>query len=456
MRSLLGCIPRTLLSLLLVMLFFIARARAQGPAPETAPPLFSGGGLVSYNSVFTTRGLTQDSSGNIPVTARPTALRELIQELERQNLSVLAGQKSYEASRYEAKQASALPETDLTVQHLSVGSPRLFAGYTNSDFAYLGFGASQELPFPGKRKLRGEVAERGSETTHISADVIRQDAIQKLKLSYIQLAYLQQTLALIEESDRSLGDIEQIVESRYRVGQGNQQEVLKAQLQHTRILNEITMHHREVGLLQADIKALLNRPQESDDIVTEPLAVTTIEKLPEISQSIELQLRRAQISQTEAASHLARLETKPDFNVQYMWQHTDDKFRDYYMASFGIRLPNQGRAKAAVAEATLKQQQAQTEYEAAQRELEGDAQKQLVLIRSSDEQLKIYSEGLIAQSTARLRVATASYESGKQDFETLMAAFIDVLQLKIEFQRQLAERESAVARLERLTGVTLR
>ncbi len=58
-------------------LFSCAHAvRGQGPAPETAPPLFPGGGLFSYNSVFTTRGLMPESVGNIPLTARPTFSHE--------------------------------------------------------------------------------------------------------------------------------------------------------------------------------------------------------------------------------------------------------------------------------------------------------------------------------------------------------------------------------------------
>jgi len=60
------------LALLLIPLLCSLGTRAQGPAPETAPPLFPGGGLVSYNSIFTTRGLTPDSAGSIPPTARPT------------------------------------------------------------------------------------------------------------------------------------------------------------------------------------------------------------------------------------------------------------------------------------------------------------------------------------------------------------------------------------------------
>lgn len=49
-----------------------APAAAQGPAPETAPPLFPGGALLSYNSVVTTRGLSPDAGAAVPLAARPT------------------------------------------------------------------------------------------------------------------------------------------------------------------------------------------------------------------------------------------------------------------------------------------------------------------------------------------------------------------------------------------------
>jgi hypothetical protein len=61
---------------LVLLPLFATTARAQGPAPETAPPLFPGGGLISYNSIFTTRGATSNPSGNIPLTARPTFSHE--------------------------------------------------------------------------------------------------------------------------------------------------------------------------------------------------------------------------------------------------------------------------------------------------------------------------------------------------------------------------------------------
>ncbi len=61
---------------LVLLSVFASTAGAQGPAPETAPPLFPGGGLISYNSVFTTRGPISSLSGDIPLTARPTFSHE--------------------------------------------------------------------------------------------------------------------------------------------------------------------------------------------------------------------------------------------------------------------------------------------------------------------------------------------------------------------------------------------
>jgi outer membrane protein TolC len=390
------------------------------------------------------------AAGHGPV-ANATPLEDLIDEAGKLSPQVIAAERQWDATKYAAKQAGALPDTELTVQHLSVGSPRPFAGYSNSNFAYIGLGASQDIPFPGKRGLRSKVAEAESDVGLQQSAIVRQDVVERVKVAYFQLAYLQQTLSLLEQSDHSLSDIEQITESRYRVGEGTQQDVLKAQLQHTKILNEIAMHHREVGQWQAEIKSLLNRDQESPDIVTEVPSATA---MPSVARSNypDLELRSAQVKKSEAALNSAQKERKPDFTVQYMWQHTADNFRDYYMATFGIRLPNPGRVNAAVAEAEAKRQHAKAELDATQRMLEAEIQKQIVFIRTSEEQLRIYREGLVPQSEATLRASTAGYQTGKQDFETLLSAFNDVLRLQIDYQQELAEHESAIARLQRLAG----
>ena len=71
------CRWKTVRCALLVLLFSSgSTGRAQGPAPETAPPLFPGAALVSYHSMFGTRGLAPMPTGEIPVTARATFWHE--------------------------------------------------------------------------------------------------------------------------------------------------------------------------------------------------------------------------------------------------------------------------------------------------------------------------------------------------------------------------------------------
>src|SRR5436305_5195437 len=275
-------------------------------------------------------------------TAAPTSLRELVQAAGQKNPQIAASFHAWQAVRNVPKQASALPETQLSVQQFSVGSPRPFAGYSNSDFAYIGFGASQDIPYPGKRRLRARVAEHEADSMEAQTDSMRRTVVANLKMLYFHLAYIQQTLGVLQNSDALLTQVQEASESRYRVGVGKQQDVLKAQLQHTKILQEIAHHHQEEGLLEAQIKQLLGRPQESADIVAETLTLrvlpyTAAELLQKArEQNPDVHSKEASIRRQQTQVELARKNFRPDFNVQYNYEHTGSQTRDYYMATFGI------------------------------------------------------------------------------------------------------------------------
>lgn len=392
----------------------------------------------------------------------PTPLRDLVQEAEHDNPQIAASIDAWQAATNVPKQVSALPETQLTVQQFSVGSPRPFAGYTNSDFAYIGIGASQEFPYPGKRPLRAKVAEFDANSLHEQADSMQRDIVENVQRVYFQLAYIQQTFGTLLRSDQLLNHMEQTTEAHYRVGQGNQQEVLKAQLQHTKILQEIAHHHEQEGQLEAQLKQLLNRSQESPDIVTEPLSQTPVpytaaELLQRTrEQNPDVRARLQMVSREGAQVELAHKEFRPDFNVGYMYENNDRKFRDYYMLSFSVRLPNRGRQKAELAEAEQNQQRAKKQLEAEIQRVFSEVQQQYVMAKTTEERLKIYIDGLIPQANATFQAGLAAYQSNRQDFQSLLSSFLDVLNLELDYHNELVDHESAVARLERLTGESLR
>jgi len=404
---------------------------------------------------------TPESPGMAEHAGMPTSLRELIQEAEQKNPQIAASFHAWQASRNAPKQVSALPETQLSVQQFSVGSPRPFAGYSNSDFAYIGFGASQDIPYPGKRQLRASVAEHEADSMEAQTDSVRRAVVGNLKMVYFRLAYIQQTLGVLQRSDALLTEVQEASEARYRVGQGNQQDVLKAQLQRTKILQEVAHHHQEEGLLEAQIKQVLGRPQDSADIVAETLTLralpyTAAELLQRArEQNPDVHSKQASIRQQEAKVELAHKNFRPDFNVQYNYEHTGSQTRDYYMATFGIRLPNRGRQKAELAEAQENQERARQELDAESQRVLAEAQQQYVRATNAEERLKIYSDGLVPQSEATFQSALSAYQSNRQDFESLLSGFLDVLNLDLEYRSELVEHESALAELERLTGVDL-
>jgi cobalt-zinc-cadmium efflux system outer membrane protein len=442
-RSLFGC---TRISFIVAALFFgmLPLAGNAGAQEPTSP-----------------QSLTPESPGMAEHAGMPTSLRELIQEAEQKNPQIAGSFHAWQASRNVPKRVSALPETQLSVQQFSVGSPRPFAGYSNSDFAYIGFGASQDIPYPGKRQLRASVAEHEADSMEAQTDSVRRTVVGNLKMVYFRLAYIQQTRGVLQRSDEVLSQVQEASEARYRVGQGNQQDVLKAQLQHTKILQEIVHHHQEEGLLEAQIKQVLGRPQQSADIVAETLTIRRLpysaaELLQKASeQNPDVHSKQASIRQRETQVDLAHKNFRPDFNVQYNYEHTGSQTRDYYMATFGIRLPNRGRQKAELAEAQENQERARQELDAESQRVLSEVQQQFVRAKTSEDRLKIYSDGLVPQSEATFQSALSAYQSNKQDFESLLSGFLDVLNLDLEYRNELVEHESALAELERLTGVDL-
>jgi outer membrane protein TolC len=400
--------------------------------------------------------------GQTPVASTPTPLSQLLAEAGANNPQISAADHGARAARQMAPQVTTLPDPKLTYQQLSVGVPRPFAGYTNSDFAYVGVGVSQELPYPGKLRLRGQVAERDADIKQSEVEITKTSIADAVKADYLQLAYLQQTLGILQQNEAVLDQLIHDATVRYQVGQGMQQDVLQAQVNRTKIVKEITMHHQLMGEVQAHLKGLLDRDQESADIVTEnlienPLKRTSDELLAMVRQNNpQIQVDVSSIRKQDARLASAKREGKPDFDLGYMYQNTDRKYRDYYMFTFDVRFPRRTRVNAEIAEATEKRSELQQVLNAHLQQQLADVQEEYVKATSDEELLKEYREGLIPQSDAAYRATLSAYASNREQFIHVLSYFTDILNLKLEYSQTLEDHEAALAHLESLTGATLR
>ena len=393
-----------------------------------------------------------------------TPLKDLLNEAEQNNPQIQAARQGWEAAKQFPSQVSTLPDPQFTAQQVNVGSPRPFAGYSNSDFAYVGLGVSQDFPYPGKLRLRGEMAKRDADVAQQQYESARRSVLAGIKAAYFQLSYLSKTLGILESDGELLEKVEKAADARYRSGMGNQHDLFQAQLERTKLLREITMHHLEVAKSQAQIKHLLSRQQSSPDIepvdMSEtPIPLTFDELLSAAkSQSPEISGAEKMIEKQSLQVDLARKDFYPDFNLQYMWQRTDPtQFRAYYMLSFSVRVPiyrnRKQRPELAQAEADLNR--SRSEHEAQVQQVAFELQTEYETAQKTAELLKIYRDGLLPQARAGFEAGVAAYQNNRQDFPALLTSFLDVLHLDEEYWQNVAERETALARLEELTGLSL-
>lgn len=400
--------------------------------------------------------------GQTPVASTPTPLSQLLAEAEANNPQISAADHGVRAARQMAPQVTTLPDPKFTYQQFSVGSPKPFAGYSNSDFAYIGVGASQELPYPGKLRARGTVAERDVDTKQAEVEVTKTSIADAVKADYLQLAYLQQTFGILRQNESVLDQLIQDATAHYQVGQGMQQDVLQAQVNRTKIVKEITMHHQLMGQTQAHLKGLLSRDQGSPDIVTEdltatPLRRTSDELLAMVRQNNpQVQVDAISILKQDAQVASAKREGKPDFEVGYLYENTDRKYRDYYMFTFDVRFPRKRRVNAEVAEAMEERSESQRTLDAHLQQQLAEVQDGYVKAASDQELLEEYREGLIPQSDAAYRATLSAYASNREQFIHVLSYFTDTLNLKLEYVQTLVDHEAALAHLESLTGATLR
>jgi len=394
-----------------------------------------------------------------------TTLTDLLTEAEKNNPHVQAARHGWQSAKQIPTQVTTLPDPQVVLQQMNVGSPRPFAGYTNSDFAYVGLGFSQDLPYPGKLRLRGELAQKDADAAQQKYESVRRAVMAAVKVTYFQLGYLAKREKILDEDAQLLQQVEQAAESRYRNGMGNQPDVLQAQLERTKLLREINMNQLEQGKMQAALKNLLNRSQSSADVESAELSESTP------TYTFDQLLAEAKTSNPDIAGmqkmverqglqiDLAKKDFYPDFNVQGMWQRTDpSQYRAYYQFTVGMRIPiyRSRRQQPELAQAESDRDRAKSEYEVQSQQTAFQLRQQFISVEKSTELLKIYRDGLIPQARAELQAGMAAYQSNRQDFQALLASFLDVLKLDEEYWQTLSEHETAVAQMEAVTGVTLR
>lgn len=390
------------------------------------------------------------------------SLRELIPEALQTNPQIAAAQKRYEASRQRPTQESSLPDPILGVGYASTGSPIPGRGLGVEPQANVGAMFTQEVPFPGKLKLKGQVAERESEAEFQQFQGVRLNVLQRLKSSYFQLHRDYANIDVLRRNLDLLRKFLRITEARYSVGQAQQQDVFKAQTQISILETRLVQMEQDKRSREAEINSVLNRRPDAslarpEDLKPQPL-LEGLEELYAKAEQNSPMLRRDEkmIQSSELALNLARKEYYPDFaftgGYYYMGSmpamfefRTDIKLPLYYWR----------KQRAGVAERSSLLSEARRTREASGQTVRFRIKDDYLMADASYRLLNLYATTVIPQATLTLESSLTSYQTGSVDFLTVLTNFMTAVEYEINYYDEMMSFQQAVTRLEEMTGTQL-
>jgi outer membrane protein TolC len=324
----------------------------------------------------------------------------------------------------------------------------------------------QDFPFPGKLEARGEAARQQAQWYKGVYEDARLQLVEKVKDSWYRIYYQDRAIAITEENITLLDDFIRLTETRYEVGEGLQQDVLKAQVERSKLMDLLFTLQQERESALAEFNRLLARP------TTTPLEVPQEIEPQEISADLaRLQEKAAAhrplfasytslIDQYQAQKNLAELDYYPDFNVFAGYRLRDDDLpdsgTDFISTGVTINLPIWREKQAEqVAEADSGIRMAQKQYADFRDRVFSRIHDAKARLEKNRTLVELFYTGILPQARQTFEASLSAYQVGDLDFLSLLDSLLSLYRYEIDYHRAVSDYQRSLAGLEAAVGVTL-
>ena len=393
----------------------------------------------------------------------PLDLDRLVQQVEQRNREIQMARRAWEAAQARPSQESAPPNPTIALGSVNAGLlPLPGRSVGQEPRAYISPMFMQEVPFPGKLKLRGEIAQKEADSTGRLYEATRLNVINELKMAFFELYRAEKSIETVDKNRQLLTQLAEIARARYEVGSGLQQDVLKAQLETIMLEERLTMFRQKRDSMKARINQLRNEPPDA------PLGNVGEIKPSELGYSLEqlyataeeanpiLGSRRTMVDRDARKLDLAKKQYLPDFSLRVGYMYMG-QFNNLWDVTIGAQIPLYfwKKERKGVEGASAELHSSTNDYEATAQNMFREVKDQYLAITTSDRLMRLYKEAIVPQASLTLESSLSAYGVGKLDFLAILNNWTIVLNFELQYYEQLAMREAALANLERLTGLQL-
>jgi len=408
--------------------------------------------------LFLSSGLSraQDSDS---VPRNRLALQELIQEVLVRNPELVAARKQWEAATNRIAQAQSLDDPTLSVQLWNIPQP--FKA-TQADNAI--FGLSQNLPFPGKRSLKGDVASRSAEMTEQAVRAKERELVARLKQAYYDLFLAQKAVQIHHQQVDLLRQFVEIANAKFRAGKGGQADALKAQVE----LSLLFQHRPALDQRRATTEAMLNTLLDRDPasplgLAEEPAHLPFTQPADDLhslalNERPEIKAAELDVQRNQQSHALAQRQYYPDFNVafqRFQNYQANDGFGAYVAMSIPFAFWTKPKYDAGVQEAAAAVAIARAQQHTVENMTRFQINDLLAKLRATDQVATLYRTTILPQAEQSLEAARVGYRAGKAGFLDLIDAQRAWRGFQLEYFKALVDRQYRLAELEQVVGITL-
>jgi outer membrane protein TolC len=361
------------------------------------------------------------------------------------------------AERERVAQAEALPDPVLSLGIQNDGFDGIAIG--TAETSWFSIELTQDLPWPGKRALRGRVAALGADRAQVGVARARLSTEAEVRRAYLQLQLVRDRLALLAKLSELWQRSQDLARARYEVASAPQSDILRAQLERTRLAerrlaleaDERTWVHELNHLRAHDLHEAIATPGSVRDLA-EPLALPEAEELADAeARSPELAAARIGTQRADAVVDLARKEQFPDFAVTAGIMPRGG-LEPMWAASVSVTLPflwGRSRHTAAVAQAAAERDAERQDSAAVAHTLQRRVAERRARLEQLKETLRLYRDGLLVQSSATVESTLAQYRVGKLTFASVLEAVAGYIADEDAYLAVLADAQRiAIARAE--------
>jgi cobalt-zinc-cadmium efflux system outer membrane protein len=395
-------------------------------------------------------------------------IRWVIDEALRSNPGLQSAKLSWNASTERIRQERALddPIVGFTYYGEQV--------QTRVGEKQAGVMASQKIPFLGKRSLKGEVARSEAKVSGGKYLTLEREIVAKAKSAFYELYWTHQSISINEGNRNLLKRFVKIAEVKYATGKATQQDVLKAQVELSKIVNELITLEQLKETAIARINTLLNLHPDTplgtpEAVDIEKLTVSLKDlyaKAKEVSP--DLSIFKYKIERDKAAYKLAKKQYYPDFTFGLNYTFINDmptsvmssplgESRDSYTGTLSMNVPIFQKRKhdAGVREANARLKSSKMAYKSRENLTLFEVKDFHFKVQTAERLVKLYRDSIIPQAKQSLKAAESGYQSGQVDFLNLIDSQRVLLDFNLAYYRAVADFGTNIAGLERVVGVEL-